>query len=109
MAVNIIYILGLSSYIFSHYFPHLALGRGRLSSKYLLDGSDSESDNENKNEDDTDGNMPSKNFAILLVEKFIYEDSDKNFYLDEALKHKGSCLAFSLYHCIFCLQYSALR
>ena len=66
-----------------------ALGRGRLSSKYLLDGSDSESDNENKNEDDTDGNMPSKNFAILLVEKFIYEDSDKNFYLDEALKHKG--------------------
>ena len=67
----------------------LALGRGRLSSKYLLDGSDSESDNENKNEDDTDGNMPSKNFAILLVEKFIYEDSDKSFYLDEALKHKG--------------------
>ena len=65
------------------------MGRGRLSSKYLLDGSDSESDNENKNEDDTDGNMPSKNFAILLVEKFIYEDSDKNFYLDEALKHKG--------------------
>ena len=76
------------------------MGRGRLSSKYLLDGSDSESDNENKNEDDTDGNMPSKNFAILLVEKFIYEDSDKNFYLDEALKHKGMFIIQSIKCCI---------
>ena len=72
-----------------HQILCLALGRGRLTSKYLLDGSDSESDNEGKNEDDTDSNMPSKNFAILLVEKFIYEDSDKSFYLEEALKHKG--------------------
>ena len=60
-----------------------------MSSRALLEGSDSESDGEGKNEDDTDSNMPSKNFAILLVEKFIYEDSDKNFYLEEALKHKG--------------------
>ena len=55
-----------------------------------MDGSDSESDNEGKDEEDGDSNMPSKNFAILLVEKFIYEDSDKNFYLEEALKHKGN-------------------
>ena len=63
-----------------------------MSSRALLEGSDSESDGEGKNEDDTDSNMPSKNFAILLVEKFIYEDSDKNFYLEEALKHKGEIL-----------------
>ena len=63
-----------------------------MSSRALLEGSDSESDGEGKNEDDTDSNMPSKNFAILLVEKFIYEDSDKNFYLEEALKHKGEVL-----------------
>ena len=63
-----------------------------MSSRALLEGSDSESDGEGKNEDDTDSNMPSKNFAILLVEKFIYEDSDKNFYLEEALKHKGRVL-----------------
>ena len=70
----------------------VAIGRGRMSSRALLEGSDSESDGEGKNEDDTDSNMPSKNFAILLVEKFIYEDSDKNFYLEEALKHKGEIL-----------------
>ena len=58
-----------------------------------MDGSDSESDNEGKDEEDGDSNMPSKNFAILLIEKFIYEDSDKNFYLEEALKHKGTYLA----------------
>ena len=40
-----------------------------MSSRALLEGSDSESDGEGKNEDDTDSNMPSKNFAILLVEK----------------------------------------
>ena len=53
------------------------------------DDDDSGSDGEGKNKDDTDSDVPSKNFAILLVEKFIYEDADHNSYLEVALKSKG--------------------
>ena len=65
------------------------MSRGRLQSNLLDDGDDSDSDQEGKDKDDTDANVPSKNFAILLVEKFIYEDTDKGIYLEDALRHKG--------------------
>ena len=82
---------------------YIALGRGRLTSNLLADdGDDSESDGEGKDKDDTDSNIPSKNFAILLVEKFIYEDEDKGFYLEEALRHKGNVI----YCCLLLAMYS---
>ena len=69
---------------------YLALPRHRLASDLIAeDDEDSASDGEGKKNDDTDGDVPSKNFAILLVEKFIYEDPDHNSYLEVALNSKG--------------------
>ena len=69
----------------------VALSRNRLVNNLIAEGdSDSDSDGEGKKKADADDNLPSKNFAILLVEKFIYEDADKNAYLEEALRHKGN-------------------
>ena len=50
---------------------------------------DSESDGEAKDNDDGDGSETSKNFAILLLEQFIYEDDEKNEKLEDALEIKG--------------------
>ena len=47
-------------------------------------------DEDAADESESDGEeAPSKNFAILLVEKFIYEDPDHNSYLEMALSKRG--------------------
>ena len=63
------------------YFLYLALPLD-VEVEDLID--EDATDTESEGED-----APSKNFAILLVEKFIYEDPDQSSYLETALSKKG--------------------